>query len=40
MDFAFELSTRKNSGRTFLFAAESYEDRLTWMSKLAEVIII
>jgi hypothetical protein len=40
MEFAFELSTRKNSGRAYLFAAESLEDRMTWMAKLAQVVVI
>ena len=33
----FELGTKKHGGRTFLFAAESAEERNAWMVKLAKV---
>ena len=38
MEFAFELATTKNSGRVYLFAASTAEDRRVWMTKLGKVL--
>jgi len=40
MRFAFELGTSRQSARSYLFAAETSEDRQQWMTMLAKVRMI
>jgi PH domain len=40
MPFAFELSTTHQQGRVYLLAAETDDDRIAWMIKLAAVSLL